>query len=161
MRIKAMFFILWIAAVSFPDLRIAGISPAIKIGYEFGERRGFVAGIGCGIFYFATYPPGPVASVNTATQFSFKTKTFSQSFDVSLGVLDFLIGSVGGEFHYGKGFFTNVTPFYQLSLCAFDIEGITYRKYIGHDEYAFYLRAGYPVVLYSEGSLINLNLRID
>ena len=161
-RMKALALVLWIIFGSFAadNMVWVGLSPNIRLGYEFGDSRGFALGIGCGVFYWTTNIPGPVVSINTVTQYSFGRKTLSQANDLTVGILGLFCGSLGEELTYGKGFLDSSAPFYQFSAGLLGIDGILYKKYFGHDRRDLFLQVGPPIVLYSQGELLNLNLNL-
>jgi hypothetical protein len=152
---KPMVLVLWITFSSFADFKWICLSPAIRLGYEFGDSKGFVLGIGCGVFYNSFYPIGQEVSINTFTQYSFARKTLSQASDLSAGLVDLFFASLGEEISYGKGSFE---PFYQFSVSAFGIDGITYKKYFDHNWHDLFLQAGAPIPLWQEGEFLQLNL---
>jgi hypothetical protein len=157
---KALILILWITFSSFAAATWVGLSPEIRFGYEFGDSKGFVLGIGCGVFYWTTNLPGPVVSINTVTEYSFGRKTLSQESDLTVGLLGLFCASLGEEFSYSKGFFTSADPFYQFSVSVLGIDGIIYKKYFNRNWHDLFLQAGIPIVLYSQGELLNLNLNL-
>jgi len=155
---KTIAFVLWIALGSYASAEFVGLSPGIRLGWEFGETKGFVLGIGCGVFYWGTYAPGPVVSFNTFAQYAFGRKEFSQETDLTVGILGLLFASLGAEATYGKGFFSSMSPFYQFSAGLLDVDCVTYKKYFKRNERAVLFRLGFPIMLYSQGQLLNLNL---
>ena len=159
---KALALVVLIACGSFAanNLTWVGLSPAMRLGYEFGDSRGFVLGIGCGVFYWTTNIPGPVVSINTVTQYSFGRKTFSQASDLTVGLLGLFCGSLGEELTYGKGFPDSAAPFYQFSAGLLGIDGLLYKKFINYNRRDLFLQFGFPVILYSQGELLNLNLNL-
>lgn len=153
-QMKPMALILWITFSSFAGFKMIALSPAIRLGYEFGESRGFVLGIGCGVFYWGVDPIGQVVSITTVTQYSFARKTLSQASDLTVGLVDVFCASLGEELSYGNGSFE---PFYQFSVSVLGIDGITYKKYFDRNSHDLFLQAGYPVPLWQEGDLIQVN----
>jgi len=160
--VKTLALILLIVFGSFAanNLVWLGLSPAIRIGYEFGDSKDFVLGIGCGVFYWTTNILGPVVSINTVTQYSFGRKALSQASDLTVGLLGIFCGSLGEEAPYGKGFLASAAPFYQFSAGLLGIDGVIYKKFFNYNRQDLFLQAGVPIVLYSQGELLNLNLNL-
>ena len=135
---------------SFAAYDIVTLNPGIKVGYEFGEKAGFILSVDCGISRLYLYILS--AGANTGLQYAFGTNTWSPYIDVTLGLF-FVNISLGGQldvYDYGSEF----KPYYKYSLGYF--EYISYKQSFSSFWKEFSLNLAYPFVIETLDSNTNI-----